>query len=274
MPKNYHLEIREVFDKKYLKVFIKDLDQLKNIQVLITQLPSVKKVNITSSDSTSSPPQNLTVYPKIVYDEQELKTEVEAAIEGYFSGGIYDPEFINETIPALGDAAYFKILDYIIQVGNNLEKYPRATENLDEEGLRDYFLAFLNTVSKNYSATGEAFNKSGRTDILIQDTDGVNIFIAECKIWHGASKLNEAIDQLLERYVNWRDEKVALVVFNKDVTDFSSVIESAQKAVINHKNCIDLIEIRKQTSISYLFKHSDDPSKAIKLELLLFNFRS
>lgn len=274
MPKNYHLEIREVFDKKYLKVFVKNLDQLENIQVLIKQLPSVRKVNITDSDSMSSPPQNLTVYPKVVYDEQELMTEVEAALEGYFSGGIYDPEFIDETIPALGDAAYFKILDYIIQVGNNLEKYPRATENLDEEGLRDYFLAFLNTVSKNHSATGEAFNKSGRTDILIQDSDGVNIFIAECKIWHGASKLDEAIDQLLDRYVNWRDEKVALVVFNKHVADFSRVINSAREAIINHENCIDLVEVRKQTSVSYLFKHSDDPSKTIKFELLLFNYRS
>lgn len=274
MPKNYHLEVREVYGKEYVKVFVKDLYLLDDIQTLINQLPSVKKVNFTKSNSSSSPPQNLTVYPKVVYDGQELLGEIESALNSFFSGGSQDPIFIRETIPALGNAAYFKILDYIIQVGNNLEKYPRVTKYLDEEGLRDYFLAFLNTVSENHSATGEAFNKSGRTDILIQDYNGVNIFIAECKIWYGASKLNEAIDQLLECYVNWRDEKVALIVFNKDVADFSSVIESAQSAAINHKNCIDLIEIRKQTSISYLFKHSDDPAKTIKLELLLFNYRS
>ncbi|MBE0426348.1 MAG: hypothetical protein IBX72_06845 [Nitrospirae bacterium] len=85
-------------------------------------MPSVRKVNITGSNSISSPPQNLTVYPKVVYSVKEMMSEGKAVLEGYFSGGEYDPIFIDKPITALGDAAYFKILDYIVQIGTNLEK--------------------------------------------------------------------------------------------------------------------------------------------------------
>lgn len=200
MAKNYCLEISESFGKEYLRVFLQDLNLLHDVQSLIQQLPSVRKANLTDSQGGSTPAQNLTVYPKEVYNAQELMSEVDVALQSYFNGGLYDPGFIDETIPPLGDTAYFKILDYVLQIGMNLEKFPRATTHLNEEGLRDYLLPFLNTVSKGHSAAGEAFNKRGRTDILIQDTAGNNVFIAECKLWNGSAKLKEGLDQLLERY--------------------------------------------------------------------------
>jgi hypothetical protein len=272
MMKNYHLEMREMSGNEYLKIFLKRLDLIQDIQSLIQQLPSVRRANVTTSQSLSSPPQNLTVYPKNVYTAQEMMSEVEVVLESYFSAGIFDPVFIEETIPSLSDKAYFKIIDYILQVGSNLEKYPRATKHLDEEGLRDYFLAFLNVVSRNHSAVGEAFNKHGRTDILVQDVTGSNIFIAECKLWKGPSKVKEGLDQLLDRYVNWRDEKVALVIFNKDTLAFSEVIRKAVQEVREHPNCMQFVSERTTTSFSYLFNQSDDVCKQIKLELILFNY--
>lgn len=207
--KNYETEIREVGGKKYLKVFLKREDEVSYVQFVISQLPSVAKANITISASAYSPGKNLTVYHKLVFSIEEMKSEVEAELERYFGGGSCDPIFPNVTLPDLSDRAYFVILDHIIQLGTNLEKYPKPTAQLSEEGLRDYFLPYLNSVSKNYSATGEAFNKRGRTDILIQDNEGYNVFIAECKIWKGKAHLSDAINQLLERYVSWRDEKGA-----------------------------------------------------------------
>ena len=271
MPKKYSIEIREAFGKEYLKVFLQDLNLLNDVQSLLQSLPSVRRANPTGSHGALSPAENLTVYPNEVYTTQELMSEVEMALQSYFSGGVYDPVFIDETIPLLGEAAYFKILDYILQIGGNLEKLPRATSHLNEEGLRDYLLPFLNAVSKGHSAAGEAFNKRGRTDILIQDIAGNNVFIAECKIWNGSAKLKEALDQLLERYVNWRDEKVALIVFTKHAADFSEVIRKAARTVSEHPNCLQLVGERGLTSISYLFRRSDDPQKKIKLELVLFN---
>jgi len=133
-------------------------------------------------------------------------------------------------------------------------------------------LPYLNSISRRHSATGETFNKKGRTDILIQDNDGYNVFIAECKLWKGGVYLSAAINQLLERYVSWRDEKVAILVFNKDVASFSDVVIKAIEAVKNHPKCINMVKKRKDTSISFSFKHFEDHEKSLKLELVLFNF--
>lgn len=272
MAKNYELEIREKYGKKYLKVFLKRLDHIPNVQSALSQLPSVAKVNISHSESMYSLPQNFTIYPKVVFSIEEMKAEVEAELVRFFNSGTTDPVFIDVTIPALGDQAYFEILDRIIQLGVNLEKYPDVTKSLDEEGIRNYFLPHLNSISRSHSATGETFNKKGRTDILIQDNQGHNVFIAECKIWKGSLYLHDALDQLLVRYVSWRDEKTALLIFNKDVSGFSDVIAKGVEAVRNHPNCLNMIRERKETSFSFLFRHVEDPKKKIKFELVLFNF--
>ncbi len=107
----------------------------------------------------------------------------------------------------------------------------------------------LNSISKSYTATSETFNKIGKADILIQDNEGINIFIAECKIWHGGQELLNAINQLLERYVTWRDEKTALIIFNKDNKDFSKLLMTAKKTIKKHPNFDSVIQETKQTSI-------------------------
>lgn len=272
MSKNYETEIREMYGKKFVKVFLKKLDHISNIQTSLNMLTSVAKAKITHSESQYSLPQNLTIMPKRAFSLEEVKAEVESELDRFFSGGTNDPVFIDVTIPALGESAYFEILDRIIQLGMNMEKYSTFTKSLDEEGIRDYFLPHLNSISQSHSATGETFNKKGRSDILIQDNNGNNVFIAECKLWKGSSKLSEAIDQLLERYVSWRDEKTALLVFNKDVTGFSKIIEKGIESVKNHPNCLRMIRKRKETSFSYLFRNAEDPEKKISLELVLFNF--
>jgi hypothetical protein len=274
MVKNYETEVRELYDKQYLKIFLKRLEQISDVQSILSQLPSVAKVNITDSTSMYSPSKNLTVYPKVVFSIEEMRTDVEAELKRYFSGGTSDPVFIDITIPALGDQAYFAILDHILRLGRDLERYPSVTEPLDEEGLRNYFLPHLNSISKNHFATGETFNKKGRTDILIQDSKGCNVFIAECKLWKGKAYLHDAIDQLLDRYVSWRDEKAALIVFNKAVLAFSEVIKNAIDAVKNHTNCVQMIREREESSFSFIYKHLDDSEKKINLELVLFNFKS
>lgn len=78
--------------------------------------------------------------------------------------------------------------------------------------LRDHFLLQLNGHYEG-GATGETFNASGKTDILIR-AENRNVFIAECKFWRGKKAFDEAIDQLLG-YLTWRDSKCALIVFNK-----------------------------------------------------------
>ena len=128
-----------------------------------------------------------------------------------------------------------------------------------------------NSISKSHSSTGETFNKIGKTNILIQDNKGTNVFIGECKIWHGEKELLKAIDQLLERYVTWRDEHTALIIFNKDNKDFSKLLETAKNVIMTHPNYSLLVKETSKTSISYIFNNVENKNKKVHLELMIFN---
>ncbi len=271
MPKNFDLEIGETFDTKYLKAFIKDTSRLNEISAILGGLSSVKLVNTTGSQAAGSPDKNLTIYPSRVYDIQETYNEVEFTLKNYFQGSPIDPSFNTEIISGISEKAYYQIIDRILTFGKNLEKFQGLYNHFDEEKFRDFFLPHLNSISTNHTGTGETFNKKGKTDILIQDQEGNNIFIAECKLWKGQSELKNAIGQLLGRYVNWRDEKVALIIFNKDAKGFSEVVAKAIEATKGHPLFESYVGNRKDTSHSFIFKNPDDPQKKIALELIIFN---
>jgi hypothetical protein len=181
-------------------------------------------------------------------------------------------EEVNIDQRSLSDKVYFEIIDYIVLLGKNLENYKALNDNFNEERYRDYFLPFLNAVSPNYFAKGEVFNRKGKTDILVFDPQGKNIFIAECKIWNGEAYLLQAVDQLLQRYINWRDEKTAIIIFNRDTKNFSQLIMIATTALSKHSLCCQAGQQRNDTSWSYRFRHPDDNNRIIRLELVLFNF--
>lgn len=111
----------------------------------------------------------------------------------------------------MANKMYDDVLTIIYQVGKSWEKKPSVYQGKDEESLRDLLLTFLETRYEGTTATGETFNKNGKTDILLKYVDGTNLFIGECKFWHGASEFSKAINQLFDRYLTWRDSKVALI---------------------------------------------------------------
>ncbi len=182
---------------------------------------------------------------------------------------------INELKPIFDKINEQNFHSFLIQqiffFGQSLEKLNHLHSAFGEEDFRDYFLPHLTQISKNHIATGETFNKKGKTDILIQDLNGRNTFIGECKLWKGESYLTSAINQLIERYVLWRDEKTAIIIFNKDNKDFSKVIDSAKSTIKKHKLFTSFIEEKFRTIFTYKFKHSEDRNKVITLELILFN---
>ncbi len=269
MPKNFEFEIRETFGKQYLKVFLKKGIDPETIAKHLQQLDSVKKSNVTLQLSGKI---DLTIYPSKLYDIEETKQEVDITLENYFNGSPVDPDFIGETISNISDKAFFQIIDYINILGKNLESFKALNVKFDEERYRDYFIPFLNAISKKHAAKGEVFNRNGKTDILMCDDEGNNVFIAECKLWKGEKYLIDGLEQLLGNYVNWRDEKLALILFNRDVKDFTGTIETAKKSILAHPLCEALVNQRNQTNFTFLFKNPNDPSKKIILELMLFNF--
>lgn len=272
MAKNFDTEIREVFDKPYLKVYVKDLAKIESIRSFLNDMKCVQKANITSSSSKNSPSENLTLYPSRVYDVKEMQSEVIVSLNSFFSGSPVDPSFIEEAFSSISQKAYRQIINIIDTLGRNMEKSKGLYQSFDEEGIRSCFLPYLNAISQKYTATGETFNKIGKTDILIQNESGENVFIAECKIWRGQSQLSEAIDQLLSRYVNWRDEKVALIVFNKTNTNFSDVISKSKKVMEAHNAFEEFKGTTSRTSFAYKFVHPEDNNKKVCIELMLFNF--
>ena len=263
---DYTIEIREVYEKKYLKIQLKNNDKLEIIQKLVSSLRTVKKVNITPNTRP-----DLTIYPAKFYEVEETKEEVISQLDSFFESSPLDPVFNAKKVSELSETAYIQIINEINKFGLNIEKLSSLKSKFDEEGYRDYFLPHLNSISTSHSATGETFNKKGKTDILIQNGSGENVFIGECKIWNGEKLFLAAIDQLLERYVSWRDEYTALIIFNKDNKDFSNVIGVAKDAIKKHPNFHLYIKDNKDTSISYIFKNKEDPSKTVRLELMLFN---
>lgn len=253
----------------YLKVYLQTGTDHTAVAQLLDQLPSVRTANITNPQSAKP---NLTVYPAKPYDIDDTERDVKQALTDHFAGSPADPSFKKDPISVLSKQAYIDILDHILTFGKSLEHSIKSSGQLTEEGYRDQFVAHLNALSTHYSTKGEAFNRKGKTDILVFDQVGNNIFIGECKLWTGEAAIARAIDQLFDRYINWRDEKAALLIFNQSVKEFSTVIANATAAVKNHPRCIQFLGLRKDTSYSFLFRHPVDGTKTVKLELVLFTF--
>jgi hypothetical protein len=108
-----------------------------------------------------------------------------------------------------------------------MERTPGDYATAGEEKLRDALLIMLNTHYEG-QGQGEAYNKGGKTDILIRVEDR-NIFIAECKLWKGPKSLDEALEQLFN-YATWRDTKLALIFFVRQKA-IGPIIEKAKEAI-------------------------------------------
>ncbi|SHL53231.1 hypothetical protein SAMN05444360_102208 [Chryseobacterium carnipullorum] len=164
-----------------------------------------------------------------------------------------------------------KIVEKIYSFGVNLEKYESINEYLDEEKLRDLLLPGLNSSFDNLSSTGETFNKKGKTDILIQDISGDILFIAECKIWKGQSKILDSLNQLFDRYLNWRTDNCALIFFNKNTKNVTDILVKINANITIHPLYKNKTDDYKETVQTYLFKHPVDNNREIRLNVFLFN---
>lgn len=169
--------------------------------------------------------------------------------------------------PALTTDDYEHIITVIDNMAQVMERSPSAFKSMDEESLRSHFLVQLNGHYEG-NATGETFNYSGKTDILLR-AEGRNIFIAECKYWSGPKKLLETIDQLLS-YSSWRDTKTAIIVFNQR-KNFTSVLEAITPTIKEHKNFKRELQISGETKFRFVLSHRDDPAREMIVTVLLFD---
>ncbi|WP_211841014.1 hypothetical protein [Roseinatronobacter monicus] len=168
--------------------------------------------------------------------------------------------------PTLDQAQYEMILGLIRGAGRSIEQSSSRTRQLDEEALRDMFLVPLNAHFG--TATGEAFNYSGKTDIAIRH-EGSNLFVAEFKIWGGAKLFLDTISQLLS-YLTWRDTKAAVVMFNRNI-GFSGVVSTMREATKQHPHFISGPTRLDETSDQYVFSLAQDAERKVTVSILAFD---
>src|SRR6266545_66042 len=170
----------------------------------------------------------------------------------------YKPE------PGITEEDYSHILSVIRHEGRTFETTPRTFAVHDEEQLRDILLAHLNGHYQG-DAAGEAFRRSGKTDIRIEDSNRA-AFVAECKIWKGQKELSQAIDQLLG-YLTWRDCKAAIVVFNKHNAKFSGILESVPGVFQSHDRFKRILHSGVQGEWEFNMTSREDEGRQVRVHV-------
>jgi len=173
----------------------------------------------------------------------------------------------NEIV--LENEIYEDITNSINSLGINLERVNKIVRDLDEESLRDILFVALNQSFTGLVST-EAFNKSGKTDLLIRQKDK-NLYISECKIWRGDVYFNEGIEQLLNN-LSWRDLKCSYIIFSRN-EDFTNVINKSLDLIKKHSLFLKDAKKISLTCFRFYFKGKDDNERQILLSLHLFNLK-
>jgi len=176
-----------------------------------------------------------------------------------------------EIEPALQMSIYNDVIDVLYHVGKNMEKKKSLYEGKNEEALRDIFVLMLETRYISTTASGETFNKGGKTDIILKYEDGSSLFVAECKNWSGISDFLKAINQLFDRYLTWRDSKVAIMLFIKNKS-LQKVNDEIMNKITKHEYYIRSNGQKGETSFSYIFRLPKDGEKLVYLEVMTFHY--
>lgn len=170
-------------------------------------------------------------------------------------------------VPTLNEETYFDILKIINDMGKEFERKPSVYNQKGGEDLRDHYLMMLEPNFEG-SATGETFNKSGKTDILLRH-QGSNVFVGECKFWTGPKGFLKTIDQLLG-YLTWRDSKTAVIMFVNN-KDFSNVVKTAKEIIEEHPNFIRYNNDFDDSWSNYTFHMNGDQNNEFKLAMMLYH---
>lgn len=151
-----------------------------------------------------------------------------------------------------------------------MERSLDAFKSMDEEALRQHFLVQLNGQFEG-KVTGETFNMSGKTDILLREGER-NVFIAECKFWKGPKGFGQAVDQLLG-YARWRDSKTAILVFNRG-TETSTVLAGIDTAMKEHANFKRQIMWQHESGCRCVLHVNGDKNRELIVTVLVFHVPS
>lgn len=231
--------IQSVFSQRKAKLLSKN-NLLSSLGV-----PLRKKENVPSTFSIPKPQLREKIVVKPVVNEKGFKPE-----------------------PTLDNENYKKILKIINDIGKNFERMPSVYKDKGEEDLRDHILMTLDPNFEFGSASGETFNKTGKTDIQLRYDSSV-VFIAECKFWSGPKNYLSTIDQLLG-YLTWRDNKASVIVFVKQ-KDFTSILSKIEAETVKHSNYLGAVGKTDENWFDYRFHINGDRNREVQLAVQVYN---
>lgn len=197
---------------------------------------------------------------KIISKQTEPIKIVETKIETY-SDKVIKQEEKSNTILTLEKESYIQIYNSLIELSIYANRLPKSYYKLDEEEIRDQIVNALNLKLKTATATGETFNVRGKTDIIIVDNK-VIYFVAECKIWKGISKFDDAIDQLMS-YLSEDVCYSSIIVFNKTKKKINELV------IKKMKEREEFCEVVKENR--FLFTHPKNNNLKLEISTIIFD---
>ncbi len=169
--------------------------------------------------------------------------------------------------PTLVGEFYEHICRVIRAMGHSMERAPETHGSWEEERLRDNLVVMLNSHYEG-QATGETFNRAGKTDILVRVEDR-NVFIGECKWWSGPSDFDDALDQLFG-YTTWRDTKLALVMFVR-AKGLTAIIEKGRATLAEHPQLLSWEEAGDEGELRTRMSWPGDAERHATLTVFFFH---
>ena len=171
-----------------------------------------------------------------------------------------------ELQPVLSDAVFDHILEVIRGATEAMERSPNTYATMGEEDRRHVLLTALNTHYRG-QVTAEAFNITGKTDILVRHPEGRNLFIGECKFWEGVKAFSATIGQLFG-YRGWRDTKLAIVMFVRE-KNLTSIVEKARETLAAHPQFVKWLDAAGETEFRAVMSWPGDESQHADLNVFL-----
>jgi hypothetical protein len=170
--------------------------------------------------------------------------------------------------PEMEEGLYQEVVRILFELGRQMEKTPSIYRDRGEEAIRDQFLLGLSPHFE--SATGETFNRTGKTDILVRH-DGGNVFVGECKFWTGKVGYAKIIDQILG-YLTWRESKAAILLFVKN-KELDGVLQQISPLTQEHPACKSQVEAHAHEGrFRYRLGLPQDPNRVVHLTVMVFHF--
>lgn len=231
--------IQSVFSQRKAKLLS------KNNLLASLGVPLRKKENVPTTFSIPKPQLREKIVVKPVVHEKGFRPE-----------------------PTLDNENYKRILKIINDIGKNFERMPSVYKDKGEEDLRDHILMTLDPNFEFGSASGETFNKTGKTDIQLRYDSSV-VFIAECKFWNGPKNYLSTIDQLLG-YLTWRDNKASVIIFVRQ-KDFTSILSKVEVETVKHSNYLSTVSKTDENWLNYRFHINGDRNREVQLAVQVYN---